>query len=127
MWPVGRYPPSPSKPSHLADRLTGFCRFGDGLKSSDGVENLFRPDRIGCNTGDCVGEGFEVGLDRVDRRKAQMLRFLTAAPQHQIGPSERFGRGLAAKGMKAEVSWCRAHHRQGPADARGEFEQGREA
>src|SRR6516162_5135652 len=92
-------PAKPRQPSHVADRLTGFCRFGDGLKSSDGVENLFRPDRIGCNTGDCVGEGFEVGLDRVDRRKAQMLRFLTAAPQYQIGPSERLGRGLAAKGM----------------------------
>jgi adenylate cyclase len=59
--------------------------------------------------------------------KAQKLRLGAAAPEHEVGPAERFGRCVAAKRMRPQIHRCRPHRSQGSADAGGEFEQYREA
>src|ERR1700730_7760178 len=63
-------PAKPGDGSDLADSPLGFYRSGDGIEGGDGVEHLTHQNRIGRAAGDRVGEGFEIGADRVNRREA---------------------------------------------------------
>src|SRR5438876_7228099 len=40
---------------------------------------------------------------RVGRRKTQLLRLGAAPPQHQLGPPEHLGRGIATEGVEPEI------------------------
>src|SRR5207237_10804842 len=93
-------PPTPGASSKFLNLPVGFSLFGNGFKGGDGVEHIAHRDRVGHTPGDRSGEGFEVGAYRVDRREIHMLRFSAASAQHQLGPSQHFGRGLASKGVK---------------------------
>src|SRR5207245_1286660 len=115
-------PAKPWEGSDLSDTLLGSYRFSDGFERGDRVEHLTHRNRIGRAAGNCVGKGFEVRADRVDGWEAQMLRLSGAAPQHELGPAERFGRGVAAKGVYPQIHRSRPYRGQGSADACVEFE-----